>query len=191
MRLLLTIAFMASLQSFAQENFFRSDAGIGAAFTTGRLKSYGISASVEPKFFFNEKISVGLRLEGDVLFGGNISGESSEVSVGMSSRAAFLGKGEYYLGENNTRLFFGAMAGMYTQANIGGSGSGSASISAGRSFGVAPEVGVTFGNFRISGIYHIVMANDIVSISVGETATVSRSYFVVQLGFRAFGINDQ
>jgi hypothetical protein len=180
---------LISALAFSQDRFIKTDVSIGSAFTTGKLKSYGISAGVEPKFFFNPHVSLGLRFEGDVLFGGKISGASSDVDVQMSSRAATLLKGEYYLGEGDTRLFVGLMAGMYTQANIGAGSSGSASVGASRNFGFAPELGVTFGNFRLSGMYHIVAGNELVSINVGETATISHSYFVVTLGFKAFQID--
>lgn len=196
--LLLTLLLGTSAMSYSQDYFFRSDGGLGGAFTTGSLKTYGISASVEPKFFFNENISVGLRLEADVLFGGSISGSSGDVTLGVSSRAAYCLKGEYYLGSGNTKPFIGLNAGMFTQANIGTSvkdDNASVSASAVRAFGIGPELGVTFGNFRISGIYNFVPGSDIVSIntSVGgiEQVEVSRSYFVVQLGFRMFGINDK
>ena len=196
--LLLTIVLCSSGFAFSQDYFFRSDAGIGGAFTTGNLKSYGISASGEPKFFFNENISVGLRLEGDVLFGGSINGNSGDVTIGLSSRAAFCGKGEYYFGGGNTKPFVGLSAGMYTQANIGSNvkdNNASVTASAVRAFGIGPEIGVTFGNFRISGIYNFVPGRDIVTIQTStggtENVEVSRSYFVIQLGFRAFGINDK
>ncbi|MCR9173280.1 MAG: hypothetical protein NXI10_12340 [bacterium] len=196
--LLLVVALCVTSMAYSQDYFFRSDAGIGGAFTTGNFKAYGISASAEPKFFFNPNISVGLRLEGDVLFGGSIQGTSGDVSVGLSSRAAYCLKGEYYLGDGNTKPFVGLSAGWYTQANIGtnvqGEGVG-VSASAVRSFGLGPELGVTFGNFRISGIYNFVPGQDLVSVttSVGgvETVEVGRSYVVIQLGFRAFGINDK
>ena len=64
-----------------------------------------------------------------------------------------------------------------------------------RTFGLGPELGVTFGNFRISGIYNFVPSKDLVSIttSVGgvETVEAGRSYVVIQLGFRMFGIDDK
>ena len=187
--ILFTIVLASSAAVQAQDSFIRVDASIGSAFTTGTLKSYGISAAAEPKFFFNENISLGLRFEGDVLFGGKIGTESSDVTVQMSSRTASLLKGEYYLGGGNTKPFFGLMAGYYTQANIGASGNGNASIGASRNFGFAPELGVTFGNFRISGMYHIVAGNEIVAINIGETATISHSYFVVTLGFKTFQLD--
>ncbi|MFK7787125.1 MAG: hypothetical protein AB8B56_18535 [Crocinitomicaceae bacterium] len=193
-RLLLCVSLLISSASFAQNGFFRADATIGGAFTTGNLKSYGISAGVEPKYFFNENISVGLRLSGEALFGGSIDGASSEVSLGISSRAANGIKGEYYLGSGNTKPFAGLMIGYYTQANIGTAvqgGGANVTASAVRTIGFGPELGVTFGNFRISGIYHLVPGKDLVSINTAvggvEQVEISRNYFVIQLGFRIFG----
>jgi len=193
-RLLLCVSLLFSTASYAQNGFFRADATIGGAFTTGNLKSYGISAGVEPKYFFNENISVGLRLSGEALFGGSIDGTSSDVTIGISSRAANGIKGEYYLGSGNTKPFAGLMIGYYTQANIGTAvqgGGTSVTASAVRTIGFGPELGVTFGNFRISGIYPLVPGKDLVSVTttVGsvEQVEISRNYFVIQLGFRIFG----
>ena len=190
-RVWLVLALSMAGLSYGQDQFFRTDVGIGSAMTFSKIRTFGISASTEPKFFFNEQFGVGMRLEGDVLFGGKIMGESEDISVGMSSRVAILGKGEYYIGTNNTRPFFGFMAGYYTQANMSAGGTGTASVAASRGFGMAPEIGITFGNFRISGMYHFVPGQDIVAINAGETVNVSRSYAVIQLGFRGLGINDK
>lgn len=194
--LLLIVAFGCIASLHAQDRFFRMDASIGGAFTTGKLKSYGLSAGLEPKFFFNENVSVGLRFEGDVLFGGSIDATGDDVTIGVSSRAANGLKGEYYFGSGNTKPFVGLMAGYYTQANIGTAvkdDNASVTASAVRTFGIGPELGITFGNFRISGIYHFVPGHDVVTInsSVGgvEQVNVSRSYFVVTLGFRTFQID--
>lgn len=196
--LLLVLTLFTASASFSQDYFFRSDAAIGGGFTLGKLKAYGISASVEPKFFFNPNISVGLRAEGDVLFGGSIDGNEGNVTLGVSSRAAYGLKGEYYFGDGNTKPFVGLMLGRYTQANIGTAvkdDNASVSASAVRAFGLGPEIGITFGNFRISGMYNFVPGKDLVTIntSVGgiETVEVGRSYVVIQLGFRAFGIGDK
>jgi len=196
--LLLIGALCVSSFSFSQESFFRVDAGLGGAFTAGNFKAYGLAVSSEPKFFFNDNIAVGLHIEGDVLFGGKIAGASEDVSVGMSTRVAYLAKGEYYFGNGNTKPFVGLMTGYYTQANIGTSAGGSGasvSMSAVRSWGFTPQVGVAFGNFRLSGMYHFVPGNELVSINVDtggtENVKVGYSYWVIQLGFRVFGINDK
>lgn len=186
---LLMIALVAlGFAANAQERFIKGDVGIGGAMTFGEISSYGISASFEPKLFLNSQVSVGLRLEGDALFGGSIDAENSQVDVNTSSRAAILAKGEYYLSDNKNRLFVGLMAGRYTQANIGTSSSGSASVAAVSQFGFAPEIGYTFNNFRVSGIYHFVPGTDLVSVSVGDPIEVSRNYLVIQLGFKVFSV---
>lgn len=173
----------------AQDRFIKGDVGIGGALTFGEIKSYGISASFEPKYFFNPRVSAGLRFEGDALFGGSIDAENSQVDVNTSSRAAILAKGEYYLSEKRNRAFIGIMGGRYTQANVGSSSSGSASIAAISTFGFATELGYTFNNFRVSGIYHIVPGTDQVSVSSGDPIEISRNYLVIQLGFKVFSAN--
>ncbi|MBD3635840.1 MAG: hypothetical protein HUJ25_00750 [Crocinitomicaceae bacterium] len=194
MKKLLLISLLAvSSTGLAQENFFRLDGGIGFATTFGNVRSYGISASTEPKFFFNPNISVGLRLEGNVLFGAKIKTSTEDVNAAMSARSAYLLKGEYYLGDGNTKPFFGLMGGYYVQANVGGGTSG-VSAYGGKTWGGAPEIGVTFGNFRMSALYHFVAGKDLVSASTSvgtETIEVGRSYFIFQLGFRVFGVGDQ
>lgn len=186
MKKLLLFSFIYFCAPANAQMCIKGDATIGSAMTFGNLKSYGISAGYEPKFFFNDNISVGLRLEGDVLFGGKILGESDDIKVQMSSRAAYLVKGEYYFGGGDTKPYIGLMAGYYTQANIGAGGNGSASIGASQNLGFAPELGISFGSFRISGMYHYVLGSELVTISSGDAVRIPHSYFVVTLGFKTF-----
>ena len=184
---ILTLALSFASLAYTQERFIKIDASIGAGLTLGDLKSYGISAATEPKFFINNQLAVGLRLEGAALFGGSIDGSSQEFSVGISSRAAQLLKGEYYFSEESTRMFAGIMTGRYVQANIGTSSAGDASIAAGTFFGFAPEIGVTFNNFRLSAIYHFIPGTDVlVNVGVGTPPEVSRNYMVITMGFKVF-----
>jgi outer membrane protein X len=171
--------------------FFKMDAGLGGAFTFGELKSYGITAHVEPKVFILPSLSAGLRFEGDALFGGSVMDAETDLNVGVSSRAAVLLKGEYYFSDNKTRPFIGLGAGSYTIANTSASSEGGASIGAGNHFGVAPELGVTFGNFRLSAMYHIVTGSGLVNMSAGSPKEISMNYLVVQLGFKVFSIGGK
>lgn len=196
--LLLICALCATSLSFGQESFFRVDGGLGGAVTVGKFKAYGLAVSSELKFFFNEHISAGLHLEGDVLFGGRIDGSGDDIKIGMSTRAVYAAKGEYYFGDGNTKPFVGFMAGYYTQANINTNVEGSATgvnLSAVRTFGFSPQVGFAFGNFRLSGFYHFVPGKDIVSVNVSTGGTeiyeIGHSYWVVQMGFRIFGMGDK
>jgi hypothetical protein len=182
---MITVGYAAN----AQDRSIKMDVSIGSAMTLGEVKAYGISAAVEPKFFFNKRIAAGLRLEGDVLFGGKIEAEAQNVDVQMTSRAAQLLKGEYYFTGGKTRPFIGVMGGRYTQANIGSSSEGSATIKAGVYYGFAPELGVTFNNFRMSAMYHFIPGTDLVTVSTGTPIEVERNYFVFTMGFKAFQFN--
>jgi len=186
---LFVIALVIPLASNAQV-FFKLDAGLGGALTFGDLKSYGIMAHVEPKVFILPSVSAGMRFEENALFGGSISDAETDLDVGISSRGAILLKGEYYLSDNKTRPFLGLGLGMYTIANTAASGTGSASIEAGNHFGVAPEIGVTFGNFRLSAMYHILTGNNLVEMSAGAPAEISMNYLVIQIGFKIFSVGE-
>lgn len=183
----------------AQENYFKFDNSIGAAMTFGKLSAFGVSVGAEPKFFFNPNISVGLRFEANVLFGAKINTSESAVKAGLSGRYAALLKGEYYFGEGNTKPFVGLMGGYYVQATLGagvdGQGNPVTYAYGGRSFGGAPEVGVTFGNFRLSAMYHLVAGKDQVGVTLSTGSTeqvdIGRGYFIFQIGWRTFGIGDK
>jgi outer membrane protein W len=181
--MLVAIAFNAQAQMRIQ-----FDMGLGAALSLEDFKAGGISANVEPKFFINNNISAGLRLEGDVLFGGSISTDGSEVSVGLSSRAAQCLKGEYYVTDLFARPYVGFGLGRFTQANLGANSSGEATISASSSFGVAPEVGLALGSFRLSAIYNVGTGSNLVEISVGDFEEISRNYLVLQMSWKLFRI---
>jgi len=190
-RLIVLLFVLAPLSIHAQSIGFRLDAGLGGALTFGAMRSYGIAAFSEPKVTIGPNITAGFRLEGDVLVGGNIDDSGEDVSVGMSTRAATLLKGEYFIGSSKARPFVGLGLGRYTAANISASGTGAASITAGNHFGLAPELGIALGYFKISAMYHVVTGNDILTLSTGGIEEISRNYLVIQIGFRIFGINDK
>ena len=184
--LLLSMLFVSAI-TFAQVSF-KTDGGIHGGFSFGDVKMYGFGASLEPKVFITPKISAGVRFEGTALFGGNINASGEDISASVSSAAAFLAKGEYYTNDEGTRPFFGFGLGYYTVGSNSASTEG-ASISAGNHFGLAPQIGVTFNNFRLSGIYHIVTGKDLLTISAGDYKEISRNYLVIELGFKIYGSN--
>jgi hypothetical protein len=186
---LFVLAMVIPLASNAQV-YFKLDAGLGGALTFGDLKSYGIMAHTEPKVFILPSLSAGLRIEGDALFGGSISDPETDLNVGVSTRAAILLKGEYYVSDNRTRPFVGFGLGTYTIANTSASGTGSASIQAGNHFGVAPEIGLTFGNFRLSAMYHIVTGSNLVEMSAGAPKEIGMNYLVIGMGFKIFSVGN-
>lgn len=185
--LLLLAMLIVSTITIAQVKF-KMDAGIQGAFSFGEAKMYGIGAALEPKVFITPKISAGARFEGNVLFGGSISTSGDDISASTAATAAFIAKGEYYTNDEGTRPFFGFGLGYYTIGSSSGS-TGGASVSAGSHFGLSPQIGVTFKNFRLSGIYHIITGKDIITLSAGDYQEISRSYLVIELGFKIFGSN--
>ena len=176
---------------FAQDIGFRLDAGLGAGLTFGGMKSYGIAAFTEPKVTIGPSITAGIRFEGDALFGGKISDVAEDLSVGLSTRALIALRGEYFIGQANTRPFVGLGLGRYTIANTSASGTGAASITAGNYFGFAPELGFAFGNFKLSAMYHIVGGSTLVTVEFGEPKEISNNYLGILMSFRVFGINDR
>ncbi|MDF1571575.1 MAG: hypothetical protein P1P82_08170 [Bacteroidales bacterium] len=82
------LLLLAAVTLNTQAQRLQLDMGLGAAISLGDFRAGGISANLEPKFFINDNIAAGLRFEGNVLFGGSLSADGSEVSVGLSSRAA-------------------------------------------------------------------------------------------------------
>jgi len=188
-KFMIVVLTALTMSANAQKISFQMVAGIGAGLSFGDLKAYGISACAEPKIFIGNNIAAGLRFEGDVLFGGNIDVDNTDnLSIGMSSRAAQTIKGEYYFTDMKVRPYLGFGVGRFTQANIGASGSGDATITADVGFGVAPEAGIALGNFRLSAIYNIVPGTNLVTVSVGDALEVSKNYLVLQMSWKIFGI---
>jgi len=190
-KILIILMLILPTAMFAQNIGFRMDAGLGAGLTFGELKSYGIVAFAEPKVTIGPSITAGIRFEGDALFGGSITEDAEDLEVGMSTRAALLLRGEYFIGSNSTRPFVGLGFGRYTIANTSASGTGSASIQASNNFGVAPELGFAFGNFKLSAMYHFVGGETLVEIDAGEPKTISNNYLGILMSFRVFGVNDR
>jgi hypothetical protein len=117
--------------------------------------------------------------------------DSEDVEVGMSTRAAILLRGEYFIGQSKTRPFIGMGLGRYTIASTSATGSGAASIQASNNSGFAPELGIAFGHFKLSAMYHIVGGSTLVDMGVGDTREISNSYRGILMSFRIFGINDK
>jgi hypothetical protein len=125
------------------------------------------------------------------LFGGNIDDEAENINIGLSTRAAVLLRGEYFVGSGKVRPFVGLGVGRYTIANTSASGTGSASIEAGNYIGAAPELGIALGHFKLSAMYHIVGGNTLVELSVGDPKEISNHYLGILMSFRIFGIHDK
>ncbi len=153
----------------------------------------GFGAVVEPKYAVHDQISVGLRLEGAVMFGGSIGNDGS-TSMDMGAAASVMAKGEYLFTTTSVRPFVGLGLGMIDIASQSISTSQSnASIDqkAGRYFALAPQIGVDLGRLRLAATYNAIIGADIeVHQMVGgmdQKASFSQNYLTFELGFRFGG----
>ena len=188
----LTLAPRAA--SAQAENYQPIQVGLGAgvAMATG-IDAYGPSASLEVKYNVHDRVAVGARFDGAAMLGGGL-GEGSNVSVGQRAAASFLAKGDYYFTDAPVRPFVGLGVGLfYFGGQDFSSSSSSANIDqkAGRYFGVAPQVGIELGAFRLAATYNALLGADVeVTQSVGtgeQTADISQNYFTFELGVRIGG----
>ncbi len=185
--LIASISF-ANAQEF--NPYFKMDGTLGSAIAFGEFRAGGISVGMEPKVFIRKEWSVGMRISGDIMFGGSFKDGAENISVGLSARGAQTLKTEYYFGETTKRPFVGIGIGRHTMANISADSGGGASISAGNSFGFTPELGISLKNFRFSTIYNIITKKDIINLSAGDTKEISRNYVVFHIGFKVFSFGE-
>ena len=173
---------------------FRTDIGFGAA-TIHAQEAYGGTVSVEPKVNVMDNLAVGARFEAMVGGGGNIGAPGSgEVTVKQNVAAATLLKTDFFLTRGSVRPWVGLGVGRYaiiSQGTSTSSGGASVNQNAGAYFGVAPQLGVEMGGFRIGATYnHIVGAQVEVTQSVNgspETKKYSHDYASIEIGFRFGG----
>lgn len=171
---------------------FRTDIGFGAASVLDQ-EAYGGAVSVEPKVNLLDNVSVGARVEAMIGGGGNLgTGEDDGVSVKQNVAVATLAKGDFFLTRSAVRPWIGLGIGRYAIISQGTSTSSSdASVeqNAGAYFGVAPQLGLEMGGFRIGATYnHLLGAYVEVQQSVnGKKKRFSHDYATVEIGFRFGG----
>lgn len=192
-KLILFLTIFYTTISFAQNDGWNGDTGIGGAFSTGNFKGYGAAANLEGNYFINENLSIGGRFEVAYLFKGKVIGAPEGVFKN-SFRAALLIKTNYYFGQGDIKPYFGLVAGYFDQTNhTNTTDDGFNFISYGydkaNSFGFGPEVGIRFnGGFKVYGIFHYIPSNGVLSNSstnpnVPETIEISRNYFTININF--------
>lgn len=193
----LVLATTAAAQS---QNFqpVRVDLTTFGAYGPADAAAYGFGAALEPKYNLTDRISLGLRLEGSAFVMQAVKvGDDGSASVSQSARVvtAYLAKADYYLTTSSARPFVGLALGRYqidsgSQSVDAGSSGGASVVQQVKSFagwGVAPQVGVNFGGFRMAATYHVITGDDqvIVTQAVGElpkTTTLSKNYFAFEIG---------
>jgi opacity protein-like surface antigen len=152
------------------------------AYGPGDVATYGGGLAVEPKYNVNDQIALGLRIEATGMASENVYA-SPGVSTSLSARGvvAFLAKADVYLTTTSARPFLGFGAGLYTMgsATSGVSGVGSGAF---RGFGIAPQVGLNIGHFRIAATYNVVTGGQQVIVATGTGPTLAKDYFAFEIG---------
>jgi len=183
----------ASSDAFAQAAHYdplRFDSGLAGSYV-GASGRGGFGAVFEAKFLAHDRIGVGARVDAAVMFGGNIDA-GGDVSMDIGAVGAVLAKGEYYVTDGGVRPIVGLALGMYDIAGesvaAGNMGTASVDQTAGRYFGIAPQLGVDLGRVRLAVTYNLILGADIeVHQMVGtveQTASFSQNYLSGELSFR-------
>lgn len=173
--------------------WFRNDIGFGFANIPSQ-EAYGGNVSVEPKFNVLDNLAVGARVEAMISGGGSIGGpDNDNVSVKQHVAVATLLKTDYFLTRSAVRPWVGLGIGRYAIVgqDVGTSSDVEVRQNAGAYFGVAPQLGLELGGFRLSATYnHIIGAQVEVRQSVGgdtQTKKYSQDYVTFEIGFRVGG----
>lgn len=134
---------------------FQSRGGVSFGFAPGVPNAYGIGAVAEPSFAIFDQLRVGLRIEGLALVGVDLA-SSQSVFASLRVLATGLGKVELDFMSGDIRPFVGVGAGAYTVVILSG-GTGGAAALAGTGFGAMPQLGISFGGFRVAAQYHAIL----------------------------------
>lgn len=154
--------------SFDLHRWLSIRAGVQFNAAPGAPTGVGMGAVVEPMFRATEQLSVGLRVDATALFAVGVSDASASVGIGIP--VATLLKGEYAFAPAGTGPFVGLATGSYLLTSLGGSGgsgSAAAGFGVGRFFGLAPQLGLDLGGFRIAAAYHLIFTPENASGSYG------------------------
>ena len=198
MKLLLAIILLFGTQtSHSQEDehrFFSQYVGIGLAAKYGFLDAAGPSISYEPKFQITHGFSLHMHLEGNTFLYNNFNESTLNFKTGTSFNSALLLKSQYAFGKKNLKPIIAFSAGYYYQKISGGGGDVYHVFLTKLSstpFGIAPEIGLTFGNSKISAMYHFIFGKDEVMTSHTlfgvhriTISDLNRAYFTIRYSYK-------
>lgn len=193
--LIFCVAFSAGAQDFRN---FRVGTGIGYAAPAGKGSKSGVLFYLEPGYRINDRIIVGLRVEGAVMARtavvANFSGVKAEGKV--SANASYTVNGQYYFSDKVFRPFAGLGFGVYKMASVKLTGTTSSStstsseVSEGAKFGLYPRIGFDFTHLVFQIEYNLIPktnATVVLTDTSGNTTTTTsvtkNNYLGVKLGF--------
>jgi hypothetical protein len=146
--------------SYAQDRVykpFKVDCGFTIDVPTNDNASTGGGFYIEPRYSVNDRLTIGLRVEGIYLSAGDITINYTSVKINSTIVSPILLTGDYYFSSEKVRPFIGIGVGMYkkTLHTVGVSVEG---IDIGPKtntyFGFAPRIGINAGHFRLAALYN-------------------------------------
>ena len=151
--------FFAATSVHAQVEYkpFRVDIGLGYAFASG---GGGVLFNVEPKYAVIPQLSVGLKMEADIIvrdIAYKENGIESTASAAAQGIVSYLATADYHLMQAGFRPFVGAGLGIYNiaAASVKASTAGSEEkVGASTNFGGLLRAGFDVGHFRLALAYN-------------------------------------
>jgi outer membrane protein X len=174
--LIIGILILPGLYLYSQEriyNPFKVDFGITCDIPVSDDASFGGGAYIEPRYNVNDKLTIGLRLEGVYLSSGNVTVDFTSVDIKSTSVMVIHITGDYYFSTEKVRPFIGVGLGMYKKTIRSVSVSASQGVDIGpkakTNFGFAPRFGLNIGRTRLAAIYNYTGSDitDFLGIQVG------------------------
>ena len=150
--------FFSVVSVNAQTQFkpFRVDINLGYAVANG---GGGVLFNVEPKYAVIPQLSVGLKIEADVIVRDMVVDTSGEIAEATGQGiVSYLATADYHLMQNSFRPFVGAGLGIYqiaaVSASASSSGTANAGVDAGNNFGAMFRAGFDVSHFRLTLAYN-------------------------------------
>ena len=179
--LVVSCLFFAAMSVNAQTQFkpFRVDIGLGYAIANG---GGGVLFNLEPKYAVIPQLSVGLKLEADLIIRDikvDDKGKETIAEATAQGISSYLLTADYHLTQKSFRPFVGAGFGLYSIAAAKASGTSSESTLLGEgsstNFGAMLRAGFDVGHFRLALAYHFA-GKDAVKSNTGFFSTTVGVY---------------
>lgn len=156
---------------------FRVGVDFGYGIPSGDGAKGGVIFAIEPKYAINDKISLGLRMEGAVLLRASVDDQGFASSADAKASGSYLATGNYYFSTQNFRPFVGLGLGIHNLASASFDENNPdpnfEEVKSGTKFGATPTVGFEISHFRFAIDYNL----------VGKTEKINNNYIGVKLGF--------
>ena len=138
---------------------FKVDFGFTSDIPTSNDASIGGGIYIEPRYAVNDRLTIGLRIEGVYLNFGNVTLDYTSVNVKTTTISPILLTGDYYFSVEKVRPFIGVGLGMFKRTIHSVEVSVLQGINIGPKtqtrFGFTPRIGLNAGHARIAAIYNL------------------------------------